>query len=108
MNSIVASLLPSSATRVVVYLEPISMSYGDVRLRQLCRDKLGIEPDPFTAFLFTNAKRDCLLLYSAPSTGDRTLMKKLARGAFLLPVPEAGRPYALMKPAVLERLFRSG
>jgi len=109
MNSIVASLLPSSATRVVVYLQPISMRFGDVRLRELCRDKLGIEPDPSTAFLFTNQKRDCLLLYSAPSSGDRTLMKKLDRGAFLLPVPEHdGKPYTLMKPSVLARLFRCG
>ena len=108
MNSIVASLLPSSATRVVVYLQPISMRYGDVRLRQLCREQLGIEPEPSTAFLFTNQKRDCLLLYSASSTGDRTLLKKLERGAFLLPAPEHdGKPYVLMKPAVLTRLFRS-
>jgi len=107
MNSIVGSLLPSSATRVVVYLEPISMSYGDVRLRQLCRDVLGMEPDPSTAFLFTNKQRNCLLLYSAPGTGDRTLMKKLERGAFLLPVPEPGQRYALTTPSVLNRLFRS-
>ena len=108
MNSIVANLLPSSTTRIVVYLEPISMRYGDVHLRNLCRDVIGIEPDPSTAFLFTNSQRDCLLLYSAPSTGERTLMKKLQRGAFLLPVSEQeGKPYALMKPALLSRLFRA-
>jgi hypothetical protein len=107
MNSIVASLLPSSATRVVVYLQPISMSYGDVRLRQLCRDVLGMEPDPLTAFLFTNKQRNCLLLYSAPSTGDRTLLKKLERGTFPLPVPDEGQTYAVMKPTVLRRLFSS-
>ena len=88
MNSIVASLLPSSATRVVVYLEPINMSFGDVRLRQLCRDVLGIEPDPSTAFLFTNKQRNCLLLYSAPSSGDRTLLKK--RGVKMIPGVEYG------------------
>ena len=68
---------------------------------------LGIEPDPSTAFLFTNKQRNCLLLYSAPSSGDRTLLKKLERGAFLLPVPEQGKNYALIRPAALTRLFRS-
>ena len=101
------AFLPASATRVVVYLEPISMRSGPERLRKLCTESIGLEPDSFTAFVFTNKARDCLLLFSTPRSGDQVLVKKLEKGAFLLPAPEgSGTPFVIMRSSVLARLFR--
>ena len=102
-----AQLLPANVKRVVVYLHPISMRRGATKLRSLCRDELGIEPDASTAFLFVNKSHDCLLLYSVDSSGDQTLMKKLEKGAFIMPAPGPdGAPFIIMRPAILSRMFR--
>jgi IS66 Orf2 like protein len=101
------AFLPASATRIVVYLEPISMRWGPERLRILCAQAVGIEPDPSTAFVFTNKARDCLLLLSTGPDGDHVLLKKLEKGGFLLPAPEvAGKSFVVLRSAVLARLFR--
>lgn len=101
------ALLPASATRIIVYLKPINIRSGPAKLRELCATTIGIEPNAFTAFLFTNKSRDTLLMYFEDSTGDQTVMKKLERGAFLLPAPEQeGAAYVIMRPKVLGRLFR--
>lgn len=99
--------LPDSANRVVVYLEPISMRWGTDRIRRFCQDELGVEPDPGTAFLFLNSKRDTLLLYFVDGEGDQLLMKKLDRGSFLLPAPDDDASFVTMKPSMLPRLFRT-
>lgn len=102
------ALLPANATRVIVYLDPVSMRTGTDGLRKLCAERMGIEPDPFTAFLFSNRTRDCLLLFTTPRSGDQTLTKRLEKGAFLLPAPSAeGKPFVILRPSVLGRLFRS-
>ena len=81
---------------------------GTTKLRSLCRDELRIDPDSSTAFLFVNKSHDCLLLYSTDSNGDRTLTKKLEKGAFIMPAPEPdGAPFIIMRPAILSRMFRS-
>jgi hypothetical protein len=101
-------LMPANLKRVVVYLQPISMRWGATKLRSLCRDELAIEPDSSTAFLFVNKNHDCLLLYSTDSDGDRTLTKKIEKGAFLVPAPGPdGSPFVVMRPSVLSRMFRS-
>ena len=106
-SGMLEALLPADTTRVVVYLEPINVRLGTERLRKLFTEAIGIEPDPFTAFLFTNKARDCLLLFSTSRSGDQTLMKRLDKGAFLLPAPEAeGKPFAIMRANVISRLFR--
>ncbi len=101
-------LLPANLKRVVVYLQPVSMRWGTAKLRSLCRDELGIEPDFSTAFLFVNKSHDCLMVYSTDSNGDRTLMKKLQKGAFIVPAPGPdGSRFVIMRPSVLSRMFRS-
>ena len=68
---------------------------------------VGLEPASSTAFLFTNAKRDGLLLYCVDEDGDRVIQKKLEKGAFLLPAPESeGAAYVSLKRSMLSRLFR--
>lgn len=102
------SFLPSSATRAVVYLEPIDVRRGPNRLGTLCREVLQIEPDDRTCFLFVNRRRDTLLMYFLGSDGGETLMKRLDKGAFLLPAPNAdGAPYVVVRPSMLPRLFRT-
>lgn len=100
------ALVPSRTTRVIVWLEPISMRWGGDRLRRFCREELEIEPDPTTSFLFVNKARDTLLLYSTDDDGDQTVLKKLDRGAFLLPTPDDDARFLEMTPSMLPRLFR--
>jgi hypothetical protein len=100
--------IPAYATRVVVYLHPINMRWGAPKLRAFCMDTVGIEPDYSTAFIFTNKARDCLLMYSLDDAEGQILMKKLNKGAFLLPAPSNdATPYVIMKPTMLRKLFRS-
>ena len=104
----IKQLMPANLKRVVVYLQPISMRWGTTRLRALCEHELGIEPDSATAFLFVNKSHDSLRLYSTDPNGDRTLTKKIEKGAFMVPAPEPnGEPFIIMRPSILSRLFRS-
>lgn len=104
----IEAFVPPDVTRLVVGLKPISMRWGPSQIRSHLHDVLGVDPDPSTAFLFTNPKRDCLLLYCVDEDGDRVVQRKLDKGAFLLPVPDAaGTAYVSMKRSMLSRLFRS-
>ncbi len=46
------AFLPKSATRVVVYLEPINVRWGVQKLGVFCREVVGVEPDGATCILF--------------------------------------------------------
>ena len=102
------ALLPNWITRVVVALEPISMRLGADKLAALCRGVLCIEPDESTCFIFANRQKDMLLMYFRAPGGNEITMKRLDKGAFILPAPvESGAPYVIMRPAMLPRLFRA-
>ncbi|MBN2192207.1 MAG: IS66 family insertion sequence element accessory protein TnpB [Polyangiaceae bacterium] len=102
------SFLPNSAKRVVLHLEPIDVRWGPNKLATFCREALRIEPDPSTCFLFVNRRRDTLLMYFLGNDGGETLMKRLDKGSFLLPAPNAdGAPYVVLRPSMLPRLFRT-
>jgi hypothetical protein len=102
------AFLPKSATRVVVYLEPINVRWGVEKLGAFCREVVGIEPNNATCFLFVNSRRDTLLLYFVDRTGEQTLTKKLDKGSFLLPArDEDGAPFVTLRPTMLSRLFRT-
>ena len=73
------AFLPKSATRVVVYLEPINVRWGVQKLGAFCREVVGVEPHDATCFLFVNSRRDTLLLYFLDRTGEQILTKKLER-----------------------------
>ena len=84
------------------------MRWGTTKLRALCQGELGIEPDYATGFLFVNKSHDSLLLYSTDRNGDRTLVKKIEKGAFMMPAPRPdGAPFIIMRPSILSRMFRS-
>jgi hypothetical protein len=102
------AFLPKWATRIVVYLQPINVRWGAAKLSAVCREVLGMDPDIHTCFLFVNARRDTMLMYFLDADGEQTLMKKLDKGAFLLPAPEAdGAPFVILRPSMLSRLFRA-
>jgi len=102
------AFLPKSATRVVVYLQPINVRWGAKKLGTFCREVLRLEPDSRTCFLFVNARRDTLLLYFLHNDGDQTLLKRLDKGSFLLPAPDAaGAQFVILRPSMLPRLFRA-
>jgi hypothetical protein len=107
-TSLLQDLLPAHAIRIVVYLKPINVRWGPVKLRDFCAETLSIVPDASTVFLFSNKSQDSLLMYFTDNEGDQMLLKKLDKGAFLLPVPERdGEAFVIMKPSMLPRLFRS-
>jgi hypothetical protein len=92
----------------MVYLQPINLRWGAKKLGTFCREVLRVEPDDSTCFLFVNGRRDTLLMYLLGSDGEQTLVKKLDRGSFLLPAPEAdGAPLVVLRPSMVPRLFRS-
>lgn len=98
--------VPTSATRVVVYLKPINMRTACERLRVLCCNELDMVPDASTAFVFMNKARDSLLLYYADKSGDHTLIKKLDKNLLMLPsAAPGGAPYVSMSPSILPKLF---
>lgn len=102
------AFIPDYATKVVVYLHPISMRWGATRLRAFCTETVGVAPDYSTVFIFSNKARDCLLMYSLDDTDGQILIKKLSKGAFLLPAAtDEGASYVVMKPKVIGKLFRS-
>ncbi len=99
-------LIPRQITKVLIYPKPVSMRWGPTKLRSFCADTLGVEPQPDTAFLFTNKKQDTLLLYLVSEDGDQILTKKLDRGAFLVPTGKPGAAFVTMRRSALPRLFR--
>jgi hypothetical protein len=84
------------------------MRFGSDKLAAHCREVLRIEPDEDTCFIFANRQKDTLLMYFRAPGGDEITMKRLEKGAFILPAtPELGAPYVIMRPAMIPRLFRS-
>src|SRR5262245_58401825 len=89
-------LIPSSTRRLVIYPVPVNVRWGPIRFRIACERDLGLTLDPATAVIFHNRRKDTLVLYTLDRTGDRCITKKLARGAFLLPVPAEGQSYVVL------------
>lgn len=100
-------LLPSTR-RLVLFPAPINARWGPDRLRVACERDLGLTLDRRTAVIFHNRKQDTLVLYMLDEDGDRCITKKLERGAFLLPVPPAGKKYVVLRASNVASLFRSG
>ena len=100
-------LIPLEVRRLVIYPTAINTRWGLDRLAAASRD-LGVKLDRATAVLFHNRSRDTLVLYLVDGDGDRCVTKKLDRGAFLVPVPAAGKPYAVLDASKIDTLFARG
>lgn len=99
--------IPPSTRRLVLYPVPINPRWVPDRLRVACERDLGLTLDPATAVLFHNRKKDTLVLYTLDRTGDRCVVKKVERGAFLLPVPAEGKKYVVLAASKVASLFRA-
>lgn len=99
--------IPASTRRLVLYPVPIDVRWSIDRLRAACERDLGLTLDLETAVIFHNRKKDTLVLYSLDESGDRSVTKKLERGAFLLPVPAEGQKYVVLAASKVASLFRS-
>ena len=105
-GSVAKASVPTSATRVVVYLKPINMRTACETLRTICCNELDMVPDASTAFVFVNKAGDSLLLYYADKAGDHTLLKKADKSLLMLPsAGQGGAAYVNMSPAMLPKLF---
>ncbi|MEY4551180.1 MAG: hypothetical protein RL685_7375 [Pseudomonadota bacterium] len=69
LDAMLEALLPKSATRVVVYLQPINVRWGAKKLGTFCREVVRVEPDDSTCFLLVNSRRDTLLMYAEAFRG---------------------------------------
>lgn len=101
------ALLPKDAKKALVYLLPISMRYGPEKLRALIGETLNTDVEDQTAYVFTNAKRDSLLVYWLDHDGEQTMQQRLDKGGFALPELFAdGLPWASIESKKLRGLFR--
>ena len=98
--------IPATVSQIIVYSRHIDPRWGPERLRNLCEQELDVRLEPATAVLFHNRAQDTLILVAQDDDGDRTVTKRLERGAFLLPAPDPGRGYATVRPSQMNSLFR--
>lgn len=91
---IFGALLPKDATRALFYLLPIRMSWGPNKLKAIIDETLSEGVDDGTAYVFTNAKRDSLLVYWRTDNGEQTMQRQAREGAFVYPGYADGVPWA--------------
>lgn len=92
---------------VQLYQRPINMRWGEKKLTALCKEE-GIDPADGGVFLFFNSRRDELKLAFRDATGWQEIIRRLPRGGFILPAPEAGEPFARIDRRKLDSIFRAG
>ncbi len=100
-------LFPPAVRRLVLYPEPINTRVGLDALRKLSEQGLGLTLDPQTAVVFHSRSQDTLVVYCVAPSGDQSIVKKLDRGVFLLPIPPPGERYAVVDAAKVKTLFRT-
>jgi transposase len=92
---------------VFLYSEPINTHWGEKKLSELCREKMGIEPKEGHVFIFFNRKKDQMKLFFYDETGSQELLKVLPQGGFLIPAAKEGESYIKMSRQKLNSLFRT-
>jgi transposase len=91
--------------KAYLYQVPISMRWGEKKLNELCKGRIGVDPREGHAFLFFNTKRDCLKLFFYDALGSNELQKLMPKGGFVLPAPVAGEHFVEITPSLVPRLF---
>ena len=92
--------LPQSAKRVLMHRQPVSMRWGHDKLAKICSDA-GYDLNANDVFLFFNKSKDSIKIYFKDSEGDQSVMKKLERGGFLLPVAKGDQQFTKISPISL-------
>jgi hypothetical protein len=83
------------------------MRWGPDKLGALINETLNEPVDRETAYVFTNAKRDALLVFWLENNSMQTMQQHLNKGGFVLPGYADGLPWAEIAPKHLRRLFRT-
>ena len=82
------------------------MRWGPKKLRAVIKETLNVEPRRTDAYVFTNTKRNSMLVYWLVDSGEQTLQQQLIEGSFVLPVHTSGVPWARIEPKRLRSLIR--
>ncbi|MCC7071774.1 MAG: IS66 family insertion sequence element accessory protein TnpB [Deltaproteobacteria bacterium] len=103
---LLGALLPKNAKRALFYLLPIRMSWGPKKLKAIIDETLSEGVDDDTAYVFTNSKRDSLLVYWRTDNGEQTMQRQAQEGAFVYPGYADGLPWASVESKSLRNLMR--
>lgn len=98
--------IPKNVKTVFLYPEPIPMNWGEKKLTQLCKEKMGIDPAFGGVFLFFNSKLNQLKLFFLDETGSQELMKWLPNGNFMVPVRNHDEKFIPIARNKIEKLFK--
>ena len=83
------------------------MQWGHERLNRLCKEELAMDPKDGGVFLFFNKAQDCLKIFYVDEEGDQSIMKKLDKGWFLVPVSTDETSFVKVRTKLLPSLFKS-
>ena len=102
------SLLPIPNVRHIhLYTKPVSMRLGELKLIELCRKDMEIDPHNGDVFLFFNKAKDKLKLFYLDENGSQEMMKVLPKGGFILPVANNDQKFLKIEASKLSSLFRT-
>jgi hypothetical protein len=93
---------------VHLYPLPINIRWGEAKLIELCKTKMGLDPRQGGVYLFFNRKKDQMKLFFPDETGSQELLKLLPKGGFMVPVPKEGEKFVKIGVEKLNSLFRTG
>jgi transposase len=78
-----------AGVQVYVALEPVDMRFGFERLSGLVRERVGYETRSGALFVFFGKRRHAMKVIFADATGLCIYYKRLDRGTFAIPEPDA-------------------
>lgn len=93
-------------SHIYLYPKPISMRFGENKLIDLCKNKMGLDPNKKLVFLFFNKAQNQIKLFYIDESGSQEIIKVLPKGGFLLPVAIANQKYIKIEMSKLPSLFR--
>ncbi|MBF0207169.1 MAG: IS66 family insertion sequence element accessory protein TnpB [Oligoflexia bacterium] len=94
--------------KILMYTKPINMRLGDIKLIQLCKDDIGIDPaDQKHVFLFFNKTKDQLRILLVDDVGVEMVTKLLDKGAFMVLLPDDDETKTIeISHSLLPKLFK--
>jgi hypothetical protein len=93
---------------VHLYPHPINIRWGEAKLIELCKIKMGLDQKRGGVYLFFNGKKDQMKLFFLDDSGSQEMLKVLPKGGFMVPVPKDGEKFVKIGVEKLNSLFRTG
>lgn len=90
---------------IFVATEPVDMRLGFERLGALVRERMKREPRSKALFVFFGRRRQTVKVLRWDGTGVVLCYKRLDRGLFEVPRPEAGEASVKVSDAAFEAIF---